>query len=78
MAPRRPEREQILSHDVVTAEDIEYVIERIGVFGDDNRAGIELTLHRISAIRSPVTSGTKISKHAPRVLFCRSLKVPRC
>ena len=28
------------------------MVERIGEFGDDNRAGIERTLHRISAIRN--------------------------
>lgn len=33
-------------------EDIQYVVSRIGEFGDDNRAGIERTLHRISAIRN--------------------------
>jgi stage III sporulation protein SpoIIIAA len=32
--------------------DIEYVVDHIGTFGDDNRAGIERTLHRISAIRN--------------------------
>ena len=32
--------------------DIEYVAKRIGEFGTDNRAGIERTLHRISAIRN--------------------------
>jgi stage III sporulation protein SpoIIIAA len=37
---------------VVEAADIEYVVQRIGEFGDDNRAGIERTLHRISAIRN--------------------------
>lgn len=36
----------------VTEEDIQYVLDRIGHFGDDNRAGIERTLHRISAIRN--------------------------
>jgi stage III sporulation protein SpoIIIAA len=36
----------------ITDADIAYVIDRIGVFGDDNRAGIERTLHRISAIRN--------------------------
>ena len=36
----------------VTEEDIQYVVDRIGHFGDDNRAGIERTLHRISAIRN--------------------------
>ena len=32
--------------------DIEYVIHRVSIFGGDNRAGIERTLHRISAIRN--------------------------
>ncbi len=32
--------------------DLDQVIDRIGEFGDDNRAGIERTLHRISAIRN--------------------------
>lgn len=36
----------------VTDEDIHYVIDRIGEFGGDNRAGIERTLHRFSAIRN--------------------------
>src|SRR5262249_57524848 len=45
-------REVVLSWHSVTEEDIEYVVLRIGTFGDDNRAGIERTLHRISAIRN--------------------------
>jgi stage III sporulation protein SpoIIIAA len=36
----------------VSREDLAYVAERVGQFGDDNRAGIERTLHRISAIRN--------------------------
>ena len=36
----------------VTADEIRRVIERVGDFGEDNRAGIERTLHRISAIRN--------------------------
>jgi len=36
----------------VETTDIEFVVSRIGEFGDDNRAGIERTLHRISAIRN--------------------------
>src|SRR5438128_999730 len=49
---RLPGREVLLSTHPVTEEDIDFVIQRIGVFGDDNRAGIERTLHRISAIRN--------------------------
>ena len=41
-----------LSSREVTEEDIQYVVQRIGAFGADNRAGIERTLHRISAIRN--------------------------
>ena len=49
---RFPEGEVILSTQPVTYADLEYVVERIGEFGDDNRAGIERTLHRISALRN--------------------------
>src|SRR6476646_12286239 len=44
--------EVLLSEGEVTREDIRYVVERIGHFGEDNRAGIERTLHRISCIRN--------------------------
>ncbi len=44
--------EVILDPVQVTHDDLEYVTERVGDFGDDNRAGIERTLHRISAIRN--------------------------
>jgi len=49
---RFPHREVILTPKEVSEQDIEYVASRIGNFGDDNRAGIERTLHRISAIRN--------------------------
>ncbi|MFC1934589.1 R3H domain-containing nucleic acid-binding protein, partial [Chloroflexota bacterium] len=49
---RFPHREVILNPTEVSEQDIEYVASRIGSFGDDNRAGIERTLHRISAIRN--------------------------
>lgn len=41
-----------LGNDPVTKEDLQYCIERVGMFSTDNRAGIERTLHRISAIRN--------------------------
>ncbi|MEX2225160.1 MAG: R3H domain-containing nucleic acid-binding protein [Dehalococcoidia bacterium] len=49
---RYPGREVMLSDAEVTPEDIDYAVSRIGEFGDDNRAGIERTLHRISCIRN--------------------------
>jgi stage III sporulation protein SpoIIIAA len=41
-----------LSNEQVTRDDIGYVVSHIGKFSEDNRAGIERTLHRISAMRS--------------------------
>jgi stage III sporulation protein SpoIIIAA len=46
------DREVILDQREITREDIDYVVTRIGVFDGDNRAGLERTLHRISAIRN--------------------------
>lgn len=45
-------RETILNPIEITEQDIEYVVSRISSFTTDNRAGMERTLHRISAIRS--------------------------
>jgi stage III sporulation protein SpoIIIAA len=41
-----------LSDTPVSSEDIAHVTARLSPFGGDNRAGIEQTLHRISAIRN--------------------------
>ena len=49
---RFPGREVVLSEREVTESDIEYVVSHISEFGEDNRAGIERTLHRISCIRN--------------------------
>ena len=49
---RFPAADVTLDEREVTDEDIDYIVSRIGAFGDDNRAGIERTLHRISAIRN--------------------------
>lgn len=48
----------LLGDREVTAEDISAVTTAISTFGEDNRAGIPRTLHRISAIRN--RSGTVI------------------
>jgi stage III sporulation protein SpoIIIAA len=47
---RFTDREIILSEREITQADLDYVIQRIGKFMGDNRAGIERTLHRISGI----------------------------
>ena len=45
-------REAVLSETEITYEDIKAITHSISEFDDDNRAGIERTLHRISAIRN--------------------------
>lgn len=49
---RFPNKAEYLSQTAVTREHLNYCIQRVGEFGGDNRAGIEQTLHRISAIRN--------------------------
>ncbi|HEU5089932.1 MAG TPA: AAA family ATPase, partial [Roseiflexaceae bacterium] len=44
--------ERFLSDHEVSQEYIDFVVSRIGTFGEDIRAGIPRTLHRISAIRN--------------------------
>ena len=41
-----------LGDNSITRADLKAMVERLGEFGSDNRAGIERTLHRISAIRN--------------------------
>jgi len=49
---RFPNSEVTLLDREIDESDLAYVVDHIGTFGDDNRAGIERTLHRISAIRN--------------------------
>lgn len=51
-AARYIDREVVLSDKEVTREDLDKMESRIGEFDADNRAGMERTLHRISAIRN--------------------------
>lgn len=46
------DRFERLPNYLVSEDDLRYVSERVSSFGGDNRAGIERTLHRISAIRN--------------------------
>jgi stage III sporulation protein SpoIIIAA len=49
---RFPDSEVSLLDREIVESDLAFVVDHIGTFGDDNRAGIERTLHRISAIRN--------------------------
>ena len=58
-----------LDESPVTREDLEGVTQRVGEFGDDNRAGIERTLHRISAIRNRRGQVVGITCRVGRAVF---------
>lgn len=49
---RFPASAEYISSHLVSSEDLNYCIQRVGNFSGDNRAGIEQTLHRISAMRN--------------------------
>ncbi|BCX82205.1 hypothetical protein MIT9_P1790 [Methylomarinovum caldicuralii] len=49
---RYADRVEALDDRPVSRDDIAHVVTQVGEFGADNRAGIEGTLHRISAIRN--------------------------
>ena len=59
----------ILSDDEVTRDDIESVIGGLGRFGDDNRAGIERTLHRFSVIRDREGNPVGLTCRVGRAVF---------
>ena len=43
---------EYLSRKIISWQDIDYITKRISKFSNENRAGIERTLHRISCIRN--------------------------
>nr|YP_009497365.1 hypothetical protein ycf45 [Biddulphia biddulphiana]YP_009497423.1 hypothetical protein ycf45 [Biddulphia biddulphiana]AWT40078.1 hypothetical protein ycf45 [Biddulphia biddulphiana]AWT40136.1 hypothetical protein ycf45 [Biddulphia biddulphiana] len=49
---RFPTGPEYLSQKIISWQDIDYTIKRISKFSNENRAGIERTLHRISCIRN--------------------------
>jgi len=71
---RRPEARfttgpQILSQKMVSWQDIEYTTKRISKFNNENRAGIERTLHRISCIRNRQSLITGLTCRIGRAVF---------
>ena len=65
---------EYLSEEPVTIDDINYVISKIPPFTNDNRSGIEGTLHRISAIRN--RSGRIQSPRTVRIFRSRIIQSP--
>ncbi|MCW8195152.1 AAA family ATPase [Proteobacteria bacterium 005FR1] len=66
---RFPDRIQPLGHYPVERSDLDHVLERIGEFTEDNRAGIERTLHRISAIRNRQGDVVGLTLRVGRAVF---------
>ncbi|KAJ4970941.1 hypothetical protein NE237_004040 [Protea cynaroides] len=49
---RFPSGDWVMSEQPVKLEDLRHAISKVGEFSDDNRSGIDHSLHRISAIRN--------------------------
>ncbi|KAK4435966.1 protein SEEDLING PLASTID DEVELOPMENT 1 [Sesamum alatum] len=49
---RFPSGDWVMSEEPVKPEDLRHSISKVGEFSDDNRSGIDHSLHRISAIRN--------------------------
>jgi stage III sporulation protein SpoIIIAA len=66
---RYPGRVRVLDDGVVEREELQHVLGRVGRFGKDNRAGIERTLHRISAIRNRVGEVVGLTCRVGRAVY---------
>jgi len=66
---RYPGRAVYISDSAVTREDLHYAESRAGHFTRDNRAGIERTLHRISAIRNRLGEIVGLTCRVGRAIF---------
>lgn len=71
---RRPEARfvhgpEYLSQKIVSWQDIDYITKRISKFSNENRAGIERTLHRISCIRNRQFLINGLTCRVGRVVF---------
>ena len=71
---RRPEARyntgpEYLSQKIISWQDIEYTTKRISKFSNENRAGIERTLHRISCIRNRQYLITGLTCRVGRAIF---------
>ncbi len=63
------DREIVLRDSEVTRVELDHVDERTGEFDADNRAGIERTLHRISAIRNRLGNIVGLTLRVGRAVY---------
>ena len=66
---RFPGESEYLSEQAISRADLDYCIARVGMFSGDNRAGIERTLHRISAIRNRTGDVIGLTCRVGRAIF---------
>ncbi|HZI15529.1 MAG TPA: AAA family ATPase, partial [Myxococcus sp.] len=66
---RLVDRVERLREEPVRREDLEHVLSQVGPPGDDNRAGIERTLHRVSAIRNRQGKVVGLTLRVGRAIF---------
>ena len=71
---RRPEIRfskgpEYLSQKIVSWQDLEYTTKRISKFSNENRAGVERTLHRISCVRNRQFLITGLTCRIGRAVF---------
>jgi stage III sporulation protein SpoIIIAA len=72
---RFPEAAEYLSQALVTREDLDHCIGQVGHFSGDNRAGIERTLHRISAMRNRQGEIIGLTCRVGRAVFGTTLMI---
>ncbi len=60
---------EYLSETPVSHKDLQYCVNRVGHFGGDNRAGLEKTLHRISAMRNRAGEIIGLTCRVGRAIF---------
>ncbi len=66
---RFPNRVEELSTHAITRPVLATCVQRVGSFSSDNRAGIEQTLHRISAIRNRTGDVVGLTCRVGRAIF---------
>ena len=71
---RRPEARfltgpEYLSQKIISWQDLEFITKRISKFSNENRAGIDRTLHRISCIRNRQFLITGLTCRVGRAIF---------
>jgi stage III sporulation protein SpoIIIAA len=62
-------REDAVKLQIVKEADLTYIMNRLGEFRDDNRIGIEGTLHRVSVMRDENKSPTGLTIRFARAIY---------